>query len=64
MKAEQWEELGRALDMSEEQLEKIGLEEGNNLEKCKQYIINVRGMEYTPLFQLPEILYSNPLKSG
>lgn len=41
MKVDQWEELGKALGLSEEKLEKIYVEEGNNLEKCKQYVLNV-----------------------
>lgn len=42
MKAELWEELGTSLGMSKEQLEKISVEEGDNLEKCKQCVLNVR----------------------
>ena len=41
MKEELWEEFGKALGMSEEQLEKISLEEEGNMEKCKQCVLNV-----------------------
>ena len=37
-----WEELGRALGVSEEELHKISTEEGDNFEKCKQCTLNVR----------------------
>lgn len=42
MKEELWEEFGKALGMSDEQLEKISTEEEGNLEKCKQCVLNVR----------------------
>lgn len=42
MREELWEELGRALDVPEQQLEKISKEEGTNFEKCKQCVLNVR----------------------
>ena len=42
MRAELWEELGKALGMSSEHLEKISMEEEGNLEKCKQCVLNVR----------------------
>jgi hypothetical protein len=42
MKAELWEEFGKALNLPEERLEKISAEEGDNLEKCKQCVMNVR----------------------
>ncbi len=42
MKAELWEELGKALGISDERLEKISVEEKDNLEKCKQCVLHVR----------------------
>lgn len=48
MRAELWEDLGKALGMSSEQLEKISVEEDRNLEKCKQCVINVRNSRGTP----------------
>lgn len=42
MKAELWEELGKALGMSEEKLDKIYIESKDNTEKCKQSVLNVR----------------------
>ena len=41
MKEELWEELGKSLGISDERLEKIALEEKDNLEKCKQCVLNV-----------------------
>ena len=41
LKAELWEELGKSLGISSERLEKIALEEKDNLEKCKQCVLNV-----------------------
>ena len=36
-----WEDLGKSLGISDERLEKIGLEEKDNFEKCKQCVLNV-----------------------
>lgn len=47
MRAEVWEEFGKALGISEERLERISIEEGTNLEKCKQCVMNV-SQDLTP----------------
>ena len=41
LKAELWEELGKALGMLDKQLEKASATAAGNLEKCKQGILNV-----------------------
>lgn len=41
LKVELWEELGKSLGISSERLERIELEEKQNLEKRKQYVLNV-----------------------
>ena len=41
MKAELWEDLGKALGMSEDKLDQIYIEAKENIEKCKQSVLNV-----------------------
>ena len=47
LKAELWEKLGQALGVSDARLEKIKSEEKDNLEKCKQCVLNVCNMTGT-----------------